>query len=135
MPSHLKAVVDRFIPFMKMSMTEQDGIVRHNALVDLSSKHFVVLSGCGFPDWKGNFEGLKQQCRNLFPEHLTMVCVTETPLLNVPVAAPLTGPLLEKFENAGACYARNLSLSDALLADLETPMLPNDVYIQMVNTL
>ena len=135
MPSHLKTVVDRLIPFMKMSMTEQGGVVRHDALVDLSAKHFVVLAGCGFPHWNGNFEGLRMQCRNLFPDHLTMVCVTETPLLNVLAAEPLTTPLLEKFEKAGAHYARNLSLSDEILASLETPMLPNDTYIQMVNAL
>lgn len=135
MPSHLKAVIDRTIPLVKMSMTEKDGVVSHDALIaDLSTKHYVVISGCGFPNWSGNFDGLKLQCRNMFHNHLTMVCVPETPMLNVPAAEPLTQPLLEKFEKAGAYYAENLSLTEDMVAALETPMLPNEVYIQIVNS-
>ena len=135
MPSHLKAVVDRTIPLVKMSMKEQDGVVKHDALFDeLSTKHYVVISGCGFPNWNGNFDGLKLQCSNMFRNHLTMVCVPETPMLNVPAAAPLTQPLLEKFKEAGAYYAENLSLTEDMVTVLETPMLPNEVYIQIVNS-
>lgn len=133
MPSHLKAVVDRTIPLVKMSMKEENGIVRHDSLVDLSKKRYVVISGCGFPNWDGNFDGLKLQCRNMFGRNTTMVCVPETPMLNVPSAAPLTGPLLEKFVKAGAEYGQNLALSEETIKLLETPMLPNDIYIQIVN--
>ena len=135
MPSHIKAVVDRIIPLMKMSMKETDGVVMHDTLIDLSSKHYVVISGCGFPNWSGNFDGLKLQCRNLFHNNLTMICVPETPMLNVPSAAPLTQPLLEKFEKAGAYYAEHFRLPEDMAAALEAPMLPNDIYIQMVNSL
>lgn len=135
MPSHIKAVVDRIIPLMKMSMKETDGVVMHDTLIDLSAKHYVVISGCGFPNWSGNFDGLKLQCRNLFHNNLTMICVPETPMLNVPSAAPLTQPLLEKFEKAGAYYAEHFRLTEDMVAALEAPMLPNDIYIQMVNSL
>jgi len=134
-PSHLKAVVDRTIPLVKMSMTEKDGVVRHEELIDLSSKHYVVISGCGFPDWRGNFDGLKIQCSNMFYGSLTMVCVPETPMLNVPSAAPLTQPLLEKFTKAGAYYAEHLNLPEDMVKALEEPMIPNEIYIQMVNSL
>lgn len=59
MPSHLKAVVDRIIPLTKMSMKEENRIVSHDTLIDFSKKHYVVISGCGFPNWEGNFDGLK----------------------------------------------------------------------------
>lgn len=134
MPSHIKAVVDRTIPLVKMSMKETNGVVRHDALIDLSSKHYVVISGCGFPNWNGNFDGLKLQCRNTFRNNLTMICVPETPMLNVPAAAPLAQPLLGKFKKAGEYYAENLSLTEDIVAALETPMLPNDIYIQIVNS-
>ena len=42
--------------------------------------------------------------------------------------------ILEKFEKAGAYYAENLSLSEDMVTALETPMLPNEVYIQIVNS-
>lgn len=133
MPSHIKAVIDRIIPLSKMSMKEENGIVRHDTVIDLSAKRYVVISGCGFPNWSGNFDGLRIQCNNMFRNNLTMICVPETPMLNVPEAATLTTPLLEKFVFAGEEYAENLCLSEYSINSLETPMLPNDVYIQIVN--
>ena len=133
MPSHLKAFLDRTIPLVKMDMRqEEDGRVRHEALADFSKLRTVVLCGCGFPDWDGNFDGLKMQCRQCFG-NLTMVCVPETPMLNVPAAAPLAGPLLARFVEAGAEYAASLDLSPETVARLETPMIPKDMYISIVN--
>ena len=65
MPSHLKAVLDRTIPLVKMNMVRQpDGTVRHEALVDFSGIHTLVICGCGFPHWEGNFDGLKRCARS-----------------------------------------------------------------------
>ena len=133
MPSHLKAVLDRTIPLVKMKMVQEaDGRVRHEALADFSRMRTLVLCGCGFPNWEGNFDGLRAQCRQCFG-NLTMVCVPETPMLNVPQAAPVADPLLDRFEAAGAEYARNLSLSAETVAQLETPMIPKETYIRIVN--
>ena len=133
MPSHLKAVLDRTIPLVKMKMVQQpDGTVRHEALVDFSRIHTVVICGCGFPHWEGNFDGLKHMCKTCFgnPE---MICVPETPLLNVPAAAIVADPLLVRFEEAGAEYAANLRLSSETVATLETPMISAEDYIRNVN--
>ena len=134
MPSHLKAVVDRTIPLAKLTMKEKNGIVMHESLFDLSQKHYVVISGCGFPDWQGNFDALKMQCSSFFGNNLTMICVPEAPLLSQPSADPLTMPLLEKFKQAGREYLNHFSLSPDTVHSLETPMLPNDIYIQIVNS-
>ena len=133
MPSHLKAVLDRTIPLVKMNMVqEQDGTVRHEALVDFSRIHTLVICGCGFPNWDGNFDGLKMMCRVCFggPD---MVCVPETPLLNIPAAAPVADPLLQRFEKAGEEYAATMTLSAETVAALETPMIPKEDYIRNVN--
>ena len=133
MPSHLKAVLDRTIPLIKMDMVQlDDGRVQHVPLADFSKIHTLVLCGCGFPDWEGNFDALKMQCRQCFG-NLTMVCVPETPMLNVPGAAVVADPLLDRFEAAGAEYAQNLSLSPETVAGLETPMIPKEVYVSIVN--
>ena len=98
MPSHLKAVLDRTIPLLKMNMVlEEDGSVRHEALADFSRIHTLVICGCGFPDWDGNFDSLRLLCEVCFrgPD---MVFVPETPLLNVPGAAVVADPLLARFE-------------------------------------
>ena len=129
MPSHLKAVLDRTIPLVKMKMVQQpDGTVRHEALVDFSRIHTVVICGCGFPHWEGNFDGLKQMCKTCFGNP-----VPETPLLNVPAAAIVADPLLVRFEEAGAEYAANLRLSSETVATLETPMISAEEYIRNVN--
>ena len=133
MPSHLKAFLDRTIPLVKMKMVQTgDGTVRHEALADFSKIHTLVICGCGFPDWEGNFDGLKMQCRQCFG-NLEMVCVPETPMLNVPEAAPLADPLLASFEKAGEEYAASLKLSAETIARLETPMIPKEMYINIVN--
>ncbi len=133
MPSHLKAVLDRTIPLVRMNMVQQeDGTVRHEALVDFSSIHTLVISGCGFPDWEGNFDGLRTMCRVCFGEP-DMVCVPETPLLNIPEAAAVAGPLLKRFEKAGEEYAASMTLSPQTISELETPMIPREEYIRKVN--
>ena len=133
MPSHLKAVLDRTIPLVKMDMRqEDDGTVRHETIADFSRMHTLVICGCGFPDWEGNFDGLRKMCDICFggPD---MVCVPETPLLNVPEAAIVADPLLARFEAAGAEYASGLTLSAETIAALETPMIPKEEYIRQVN--
>ena len=133
MPSHLKAFLDRTIPLVKMKMVqEENGTVRHEALADFSKIHTLVICGCGFPDWDGNFDGLKIMCRNGFG-NLDMVCVPETPMLNVPAAAPLADPKLARFEAAGEEYAAALKLSPETVAELESPMIPKEMYIRIVN--
>ena len=133
MPSHLKAVLDRTIPLLKMSMVEHaDGVVQHETLVDFSKIHTLVICGCGFPDWDGNFDALRIMCRNCCgdPE---MIFVPESPMLNVLQAAAVADPLLAKFEKAGEEYEKALSLSKETVASLETPMIPKEVYLRIVN--
>ena len=133
MPSHLKAVLDRTIPLVKMKMVEEeDGTVRHEALDDFSKLHTLVICGCGFPDWDGNFDSLKIMCKNTFCDP-DMVCVPETPLLNVPQAAIVAEPLLARFEKAGEEYAATLTLSPQTVAELERPMIPKEEYLRNVN--
>ena len=133
MPSHLKAVLDRTIPLIQLRMKETDGRVQHESLIDFSKKRTVVICGAGFPDWEGNFEGLRYQIENSFG-NLTKIFVPETPLLNVPEAAPLAEPLLQKFLSAGKEYALSGSLSEKTVRALETPMMPKEEYLRNVNS-
>ena len=136
MPSHLKAVLDRTIPLVKMKMVQEaDGTVRHEALVDFSRIHTLVICGCGFPHWEGNFDGLKQMCKACFGNHdMDMVCVPETPLLNVPEAAVVADPLLVRCEKAGEEYGTALRLSAETIVGLEKPMISAEEYIRQVNS-
>lgn len=133
MPSHLKALLDRTIPLVKMKMVQgEDGTVTHEPLADFSKIHTLVICGSGFPDWEGNFDGLKAMCKQCFcgPD---MICVPETPLLNVPAAAVIADPLLAKFEKAGEAYSKDFTLTAETIAELERPMISKEDYIRNVN--
>ena len=133
MPSHIKAVLDRTIPLLKLKMVESaDGTVQHETLADFSKIHTVVICGCGFPDWDGNFDALRIMCRYCFNDP-DMICVPEAPLVNVPMAAIVVDPLLARFEKAGEEYAKTMTLSKETIASLETPMIPKEEYLRNVN--
>ena len=133
MPSHLKAVLDRTIPLVRMRMVQlPDGTVQHEPLADFSRIHTLVICGCGFPHWEGNFDSLRLMCQTCFGNP-DMVFVPETPLLNVPEAAVVADPLLKRFEEAGAEYAEHLTLSPETISALETPMISAEEYIRNVN--
>ena len=132
MPSHLKVVVDRLIPLCRLTMREENGRISHELLFDLSRKKYIVFSGSGFPNWEGNFEGLRLQMINNFGNPI-MVFVPETPLLNIPEAAPVAQMLLEKFRSAGEEFARTDSLLPETIRALETPMIPKETYLARTN--
>ena len=135
MPSHMKAFVDRMIPFNKMTMKEVDGHIVHVPRVDVSNKKVIFISGCGFPNFEGNFDGLKIMIRNKFGPKVTTIFVSEAPMLNEEEAKPLTEPLLNKFVDAGEYFNKNMALDENIKKELETPMLPKEVYMQIVNSL
>ena len=131
MPSHIKAVLDRTIPLNQMKMEIVDGRTRHLPMVDFSKIHTVVISGCGFPNYEHNFEGLSRQCDLCFG-NLTKIFVPETPLLNIPEAKPVTEPKVLAFENAGEEYAKNFSLSPETIENLQSLMINKEDYIKNI---
>lgn len=131
MPSHIKAVLDRTIPLNQMKMEIVDGRTRHLPMVDFSKIHTVVISGCGFPNYEHNFEGLSRQCDLCFG-NLTKIFVPETPLLNIPEAKPVTEPKVLAFENAGEEYAKNFSLSPETIENLQSLMISKEDYIKNI---
>lgn len=131
MPSHIKAVLDRTIPLNQMKMEIVDERTRHLPMVDFSKIHTVVISGCGFPNYEHNFEGLSRQCDLCFG-NLTKIFVPETPLLNIPEAKPVTAPKVLAFENAGEEYAKNFSLSPETIENLQSLMISKEDYIKNI---
>ena len=131
MPSHIKAVLDRTIPLNQMKMEIVDGRTRHLPMVDFSKIHTVVISGCGFPNYEHNFEGLSRQCDLCFG-NLTKIFVPETPLLNIPEAKPVTDSKVLAFENAGEEYAKNFSLSPETIENLQSLMISKEDYIKNI---
>jgi len=132
MPSHLKAFLDRTLPLNQLKMVEVDGHTRHVPLVDFSELHTVVISGCGFPNYEHNFEGLNLLCDFSFC-NLTKIFVPQTPLMNVPEAQIVAKPKAERFYKAGMEYAKGYTLSQETIDDLKSLMISKEEYLRNVN--
>lgn len=134
MPGPLKTLVDRILPLTAMTMRKVGDRYEHLSRVDLSHQRYVMICGCGFPNSTHNFEAAIQQFQLLFPENHTILTLPESPLFNVPQAAPVTAPRLALVEQAGEAYARKGALSDAQVEAISSPMIPHEEYAQIVNS-
>lgn len=134
MPSHCKAVLDRMLPLVSMKMEPAKDGVTHVARYDFSQKRYLLISGCGFPDFENHFQSLLLQFQHLYGDRLTALTIPEAPMFHVPSAAPVTAPFLEKVKAAGREYGETGALSAETKARLHVPMIPDDVYLQIVNS-
>ena len=133
MPAHLKALLDRTLPLSSMTMRRVGERYVHAAKADLSRLRFLMICGCGFPNSRHNFEPAAAQFRLCFPRDHTVITVPESPMFNAPEAAPVTGPRLELLRQAGKQYAERGRIDEALLAEIGSPMIPEETYAQIVN--
>lgn len=110
--------------------------VIHDKVVDLSAKKNVIITGCGFPYYPDNYTSLKLQMANIF-EAPTIICIYETTLLIIPIPTlnPLKNNLLTSFTKAGREFSKDGYISDATMQILEKPMLPSEIYINLINNL
>ena len=133
MPAPMKAMIDRLLPLTSMEMREVDGSYRHVGQTDLSHIKYVMICGCGFPNSRNNFEPAVSQFIKLFPGDHTIITIPESPMFNAPEAAPVTVPRLELVKEAGKQYAEDLRVSEKLLEEIGTPMIPEEQYAKIVN--
>ena len=92
-----------------------------------------MISGCGFPNSRQNFEPAVAQFKLLFPNGHTILTVPESPMFNVPQAAVVTVPRLEQVKEAGKQYAETGKIDDELLITVCSPMIPEAQYAAIVN--
>lgn len=133
MPAPLKALLDRTLPLGSMAMQKVGERYEHVAQADFSHLRYVMICGCGFPNSKNNFEGMIKQFELMFPNDNTIITVAESPMFNAPEADPVTKPFLEVMRQAGREYTSDGKISDDTMSKLNTPMIPEDVYAQIVN--
>ena len=133
MPAMLKNLIDRTLPLSSMAMTEENGRYVHVGQRDYSHLKFLMICGCGFPNSKKNFEPAVRQFELLFPNNHTIITVPESPMFNAPEAAVVTVPRLELVNRAGQQYAKSGEIDSALLAEIGSPMIPEQTYAKIVN--
>ena len=133
MPAPLKALIDRTLPLSSMAMQKVGERYEHVGQADFEHLRYLMICGCGFPNSKHNFEPAVAQFRLLFPCGHTVLTVPESPLFNEPSAAVVTEPRLALLRQAGKAYAETGAIPEALLHEIGSPMIPEEVYAAIVN--
>ena len=133
MPAPLKALLDRTMPLSSMAMQKTGDRYEHVGQADFSRLRYMMICGCGFPNSKHNFEPAVAQFRQCFPCNHMIITIPESPMFNVPEAKTVTGPRLELVKRAGKQYAETGEIKAALLAEIVSPMIPEEQYAAIVN--
>lgn len=134
MPAPLKALIDRILPLSSMSMEKVGDRYEHVGQANFSHLRYVMICGCGFPNSKHNFEPAIAQFRLLFPCDHTILIVPESPMFNAPEADVVTKPRLALIREAGKAYAETGAIPEALLTEIGSPMISEEVYASIVNS-
>ena len=133
MPAPLKALLDRTLPLSSMAMQKVGDRYEHVEQADFSHLRYLMICGCGFPNSKHNFEPAVAQFKLCFPGNHTILTVPESPMFNAPEAAIVTEPRLALVRQAGKQYAKTGEIDSALLAEICSPMIPEEQYATIVN--
>ncbi|HBE15186.1 MAG TPA: hypothetical protein DCY72_02915 [Ruminococcaceae bacterium] len=133
MPAPLKSLLDRTLPLSSMAMHKVGDRYEHVGQRDFTHLHYVMICGCGFPNSKQNFEPAVAQFKLCFPNNHTILTVPESPMFNAPEAQTVTMPRLEKIKEAGKQFAERLAISDGLMQEITSPMIPEEQYAAIVN--
>ena len=81
-----------------------------------------------------NFEPAVGQFKLCFPGDHTIITVPESPMFNAPEAAVVTVRRLTLIKQAGRQYAEKGEIEASLLAEITSPMIPEDQYAAIVNS-
>lgn len=133
MPAVLKKLVERLLPLSGIAVKRVGDRYVHVAQADLSRQKYLMICGCGFPNSAHNFEPAAEQFRLMFRCGSTVITVPESPMFNAPEAAAVTVPRLELVKTAGLQYAETGEISAELLAEIGSPMIPEEVYAKIVS--
>ena len=133
MPASLKALLDRTLPLSSMAMQKVGDRYAHVGQADFHHLKYLMICGCGFPNSRQNFEPAVMQFKLCFPGDHTILTVPESPMFNAPEAAVVTEPRLERIKLAGRQYAEMGEIEGVLLAEITSPMIPEEQYAAIVN--
>ena len=133
MPAPLKALLDRTMPLSSMAMRKVGDHYEHVGQADFSRLRYMMICGCGFPNSRHNFEPAIAQFKQCFPCDHTILTIPESPMFNAPEAAVATEPRLRLVRQAGKQYAETGEIDAVLLAEISSPMIPEEQYAAIVN--
>lgn len=126
-PAPAKAIIDRLLPdCLPQQVTDAEGRTAHPSRMQTAPR-MMLISGGGFPDREGNYDGLIFSFRRLFGDS-PMIITPESPMFHVPSARPLTDRYLAFARKAGEEMRTLGAISSETQAVLDTPMIPPQAY-------
>lgn len=135
MPSKIKALLDRLLPLNLpfMYLSEDKKTTYHTPRYNLPEKKYILISTCGFPTTKNNYEALKNQFDILYPKGYTNIFCPEGGIINIPQLNESVKKYLEKVKKAGKEFVKNGYLSEKTKVSLEKLIIPKEEYIKFAN--
>ena len=128
-----RILMDRTMPLSSMAMEKVGERYEHVGQADYAHLRYVMICGCGFPNAKHNFEPMTLAFHQMFPRNAAILTVPESPMFNVPQAAEVTEPRLEMVRRAGRAYGETGEMPPTLAAQINTPMIPEEIYARMAS--
>jgi Multimeric flavodoxin WrbA len=133
MPSHVKALLDRILPISSSIPSDSENDWLFNARkIDTNTKH-VLVSGCGFSCFMGNFDAMIIGFRSLFGKDSPCIICEESSILNLPEFQLLVQPYLELVRKAGREYFETGTVSAELQEIISIPMVHPAIYRNIIN--
>ena len=132
-PAPLKALIDRTMPMTGAALSKADDRYEHTIREEYAHLRYLMISGCGFPNSRHNFEPAAEEFRLKFPYGHTVITIPESTMFCIPQASPVTEPRLELVRKAGKQYAETGKIEETLLEEIGSPMIPEDLYIRFAN--
>ena len=133
MPAMMKKLIERMLPMNSLQMKKVGEHYEHLLQKEGKFNQHMMICGCGFPNATHNFETAVEHFKRMLGENAICITVPETPLLNQPTAEPYTAPFLAAVKQAGNEYGKSESIPVEIMGRLAIPMIPDEIYAQIVN--
>ncbi|MFX0097370.1 MAG: flavodoxin family protein [Candidatus Hodarchaeota archaeon] len=134
----MKNFTDRHLPIIDPYFEKDEaGEYRHRRRYDKYPK-IAVISNCAYPE-QSHFQVIrllfKRIARNIYSEVVGEIYRGGGQILRsrIPTLQPLIEAYKESLRMAGKELAENLKLSKETIEKLESPMMPHDLYIKLLN--
>lgn len=132
-PGLLKNLIDRQLPLSLPFMSSDCESGGHPSRYDMSGKHHVVISTCGFHTAKGNYDGVLSLFDHMCGKgNFTTIFCGQGELFRVKELSAQTDAYLQTVRRAGTEFCGD-GISPRTRSALETPLFPRAVFEKMAD--
>ncbi|MGM9684374.1 MAG: flavodoxin family protein [Eubacteriales bacterium] len=135
MPSQLKAMTDRMMPFMlpyRGEVAQGTDKPLHEQRYDMNDKRLVLISSCGYCNTNIIYDALLREYDIICGEgRYTPILCPQAGLMGTEQLHDVYSPLFANVREAGRQMARDGRVSEKTLEAIRTPVLPQRAFAAM----